>query len=272
MNGATTSAEDDPKGACVDTASASNDIEKAAAVLRHAQEQHEPCGLLPGELRPTSVAHAYDIQDAGVAAWAVPAGLLKTGLTSQAGLDMFGLDEPCYGQISQAGIHANGDELAAALFCQAPILECEFAVRIGADGAPDAAAAAIEVAAFRYVMTDGPKGLDLIADNVGATAVVLGVPVPLADAGDLEACGVSLEVNGEVQATGTGANIMGGPLASFERTIAHERSRGREPAPGTWIITGTASGMTPIVCGDSFSADFGVLGKLSASVGLPAQS
>lgn len=249
-----------------------NSATEAAAVLLQAQARHEPCALLSGDLRPASVAHAYDIQDATVAAWTEPVGLLKTGLTSQAGLDMFGLDEPCYGQIGRSGVHANGDELAAALFCQAPILECEFAVRLGGDGAPDAVAAAIEVAAFRYVMTDGPQGLDLIADNVGATAVVLGEPVPLAHAGDLEACAISLTVNGEEKATGSGANIMGGPLASFERTIAHERSRGREPAPGIWVITGTATGMTPIVCGDSFAADFGVLGALSASVGLPAES
>jgi len=242
----------------------------AAEMLRQASLTQEPCSLLSDDLRPTSVADAYAIQDATVALWGEPVAVLKAGLTTQAGLDRFGLSEPCNGQIPQSGVHADGDQLAAELFCQTPILEGEIAVRVGADGQPDAAAPAIEVATFRWVMSEGPRGFDLIADNVGASAVVLGAAIPLADAGDLNDCHISLLVNGEEKGAGSTTEIMGGPLASFGRVIAHERSRGRQPGPGTWVITGSATGMTPIGHGDSFAGDFGPLGTLSASVGHPS--
>lgn len=243
---------------------------KAAGILRQAQITHTPCGLLTDGLRPATLDHAYDIQDALFDCCNEPLGLLKGAITSQAGMDMFGLTEQVAGRVPASGLHRHGDELSAGLFCQAPFLECEFAVRVGPDGQADAFATAIEVAAMRYAGGSAMTGVDLIAENVAAAAVVLGEERSLGDAGDLSNHEVSLAVNGEQRATGGGANVKGGPLASFDWVVAHERSRGREPVPGTWVITGSLTGVTPIQCGDSFSADFGSLGTLSGSVGLPA--
>lgn len=243
-------------------------VREAAEALRQAQLSHSPSAPLVGDLAPRTLVEAYDIQDALFESWSEPLGVLKGALTTPAGQEMFALAEQTAGRVPASGVHGDGDELPAELFCQAPFLECELALRVGPDGHADAVAIAIEVAAMRLEAGSNITGLDMISDNMAAAGLVIGEPHSLTELGDLTTYDVRLSVNGEHRAAGSGSAVDGGPLASYAWVVAHERSRGREPTAGTWVITGSMTGVTPIVCGDSFAADFGPLGSLGAKVAL----
>ena len=244
-----------------------NEIEDAAMFLLHLRTQRDRVAGLPGELAPKSVDDAYAIQDAlhRFAGW--PIGMLKVGCTSEIAQQVLGIPHPIGGRVPSDAVFASGTTVPIDFFGAAPLLECEIALQVNADGTVIAAAPAIELVDSRFNDTGKVRGEHLIADNSAGCGAVLGTPVPVADAGDLGQLTMSLRAGDEEIAAGSAEALLGGPSASLDWALAHEAERGRNIQAETWIITGTCTGLSPTEVGTTYTADFGSLGTVGFTLG-----
>jgi 2-keto-4-pentenoate hydratase len=239
-----------------------SDIEDAAMFLLHLRTQRTQVSGLPGELAPKTLDQAYDIQDAHHRFAGSSIGMLKVGCTSVEAQEALGVSHPAGGQIPTEGVFRSGDEVPRAFLASTPLLECEVALRVGPNGRVDAAAPAIELVNGRFLDMSKVAGASLIADNSVACAAVLGEAVPIENLGDIGDLSVTLYGNDVEIASGNTQALIDGPFASVTWTLEHETSRGRTVEPGTWIITGTCTGLTPTEFGGSYRADFAELGSV----------
>ncbi len=200
----------------------------------------------------------------------------KIGATSAAAMELLGSPGAFAGRIFDGTNHGSGIIEADAVVD--PKLECEFAFVIADDVAPrtgwtpeDAKAAAEAVApAFEIV---GPRfanmftvgWLSLVADSGANAGIRLGEPVPVDQLPDLSSLEVSLTVDDEAAATGTGDAIMGDPWAALAWMLEHHGERGLTMPAGSIVMSGTCTGVTPLAPGSTATADYGPLGKLSIS-------
>lgn len=242
-------------------------LEEAAAFLFHLRVQRETTTQLPFEIAPRSLDDAYAIQDALHAAAGWPIGVLKVGCTSELAQQFLGIPHPIGGRIPTEGVFDSGVAIPRSFFCTEPAIECEIAMQVDDDGQIVAVAPALELINARVQASGNFGGMSTVADNSAGCAVVLGRPTPVADAGNLADYPIELSDDSAVLATGTAAAVIGGPAASVEWTHSHEQSRGRSVAGGTWIITGTCTGLTPTAWGGNYRASFGDLGDITFSLG-----
>ncbi|MEM7092507.1 MAG: hypothetical protein AAF567_05860 [Actinomycetota bacterium] len=243
-------------------------IEEAAAFLFHLHVQRQKAPALPHEIAPTSVDDAYAIQDAIHKSAGWPIALYKVGCTSELAQQVLGIPHPIGGRVPSDGVFADGESIPLTFFGAPPAIECEFALQVDGSGTVVAVAPAIELVDPRVQSSGGFGGLTTIADNSAGCAVVIGEPMPIADAGDLASHAVRLTDSGGAElASGSADAVIGGPSSSVDWTIAHERDRGRELPEGAWIITGTCTGLTPTEAGGSYVADYGALGTVGFSLG-----
>ena len=235
---------------------------------------------LPGGLRPLDLAEAYTIQDelvdrllAGSDDRTIGYKVACTNPIAQAALK---IDRPVFGRLLASTTHASGVTLAANRFTHR-VIEAEFGVRMAADvplgSGPhtaqtiaafvDAILPSIEVVDHRFV--DWSVGaLSVAADNA-----IHGCWVPGAAyegdwrALDLAAHAVTVTVDGAVATTGTGAAVLGHPL-NVVAFLADELERfGRQLRAGDLITTGVATDVFEAAAGQSVTADFGALGRVS---------
>mgnify|MGYP001812154645 CR=1 FL=1 len=258
------------------------DVPHAASLLLEMRNTMRTIPQLPDGLRPGSPDEAYAIQDALVAAGGWDIAALKVGCTSEAAQQALGIHEPIAGRVPRGAVVSSGASVAASTFHhEAPMIECEFALRIGADvgvdddvselaevhDVVDAVAPALELVDNRFVEFFGVSAESIMADNSAVSALVLGEPVSTADVDDLEELSVRLVCEGEELATGVGADVMGDPYRSLRWVLGHERRRGRGVAAGTWVITGTCTGLVPFPVGQRVEAHFAQLGSVAVTVG-----
>jgi len=242
------------------------EIEDAALFLLHLRTQRDQVRGLPGELAPKTVDDAYDIQDAThrFAGW--PISVLKVGCTSLAAREALGIPHAIGGRIPTEGVFATGATVPPSFLASEPLLECEIAMRVDADGKVDAVAPAIELVNARFTDTSRVSGPSIIADNSAGCGVIIGDPRTLADI-DLDAVTMVLREGDAEIASGISSALADGPHGSVDWMFAHEATRGRSVGDGTWIITGTCTGLTPTKWGAGYSADFGDLGTVSFALG-----
>lgn len=228
---------------------------------------------------PDQIA-AYAVQDAITAlSGSSPVGW-KLGATSAASQTALGLDGPFYGPLFAPFCYADGATVPGAS-AFGPGAEGEFALILGADMPPrvapytaadvaDAVAAvcpALEIAGTRLaggLLQADPR--HLIADGAANIAFLHGDPVAAWRSLDLAAHGVTVFVNGEEKAQGTGAQALGGPLKALTWFINTLSARGRGLTAGTVVTTGTCTGFLPLAAGDAVRVDFGGLGSVSATI------
>ena len=142
-----------------------------------------------------------------------------------------------------------------------PLVEAEFFVTLAAD-APRGAKladiqiariqAGIEIAECRFPMASLPAPAAILADGCASGRYVFGPDIPAGT--DLAAMPVEVWVNGARRRTGSGADVMGHPLAALEWLAAQVALRG-----GETISTGSATGMLPARMGNVIEARFGAL-------------
>jgi 2-keto-4-pentenoate hydratase len=256
------------------------DIDHAAALLVECRQSASEIPDLPDGLRPSTFDEAYAIQDALHRRGGWDIGVLKVGATGPAAREALGVDGPIAGRLALSAIVASGATVSVAAspsLLHPPRLESEFALRLGDDapgvdvddlesvrGAVDAVAPALELVDSRFRGPVDPRSM--VADNSGSAAIVLGAAVPAATVGDLSTIAVTLSSGDEQLGGGSGADVMGDPVASLQWVLQHERDRGRAPVPGTWIITGTCTGMIPYPMGQRVVARFEGLGEVSVTV------
>jgi 2-keto-4-pentenoate hydratase len=184
--------------------------------------------LMPlGAIAPGDVAGGYAVQrDVAAAQGALPPAGFKIGATTKQMQAYLGLTGPAAGFVAQENLHATPatlryDDLVA------PGVECEVALRLGADlpASPctrDQAAAAvaevfaaIEVVEKRYSDFLEIGTPTLIADQVFHRAGVLGRPAAGWRGADLGAIRGRMTVNGALRGEGVGADLLGHPFEAL---------------------------------------------------------
>lgn len=248
-------------------------VDRAAALLEEARHAATTIPALPPDARPADLADAYAIADRlderlgwDVAGWYL-------GATNTEIQRLLGLDGPYRSRVYRRLLHDSPATLAPADF-PPMVIECEFAFRLAADlparpepyaTAEVAAAigsvhAAIEVVAGHLERWIEQEVWSVIADNGTDGAVIVGPAVTDWQGIDLASVPVVLRRNGEVVREGTGANVLGDPLAAFAWLANERRAAGDGLVAGMTCNTGTATSICPVGPGDELVASFGPLG------------
>ena len=230
--------------------------ETAAALLGEARLHRTPVDALPEPVRPADDAGGYRIQRA-LRAWFAergdppPAGY-KLGCTTPVMQQMLGLDAPVYGGVRAGDVHPGGIALPPSGFV-APGIECEIAVRLGADldarGRPpsreEAAGAiaeimpAIEIVDNRYGDWSALGTPTLIADDFFQAACVLGAPAEACDPMALDAAAGRTLIDGAETGRGRGADVLGHPLDAVCWLAGALGGQGTILRAGALIMTGS---------------------------------
>lgn len=199
----------------------------------------------------------------------------KIGLTSRAMQEQLGVDEPDFGFLTDTQLYAAGDHLETQHFI-APRVEPELAFTLNADlgegtTRAEAAAAVDQVLLALEVIDSRVRYWDLtlvdtVADNASCGAAIIG-PAIAADPADvdaLRAVAVQLFVGGRERSAGTGADVLGDPLAPLVWLANELGRRGSGLTAGEFVLTGSFSAAAPISDNLEVVADFGEHGLISA--------
>ncbi len=257
---------------------------EAAELLAQARREHTTIEALPEHLKPQSLDDAYQIQDALIPLIETLSGGrragYKAGATNEAAQQNFGLEAPFRGVLVSSYMLEDGATIAAQ-DCKYRILEAEFAFRMAEDlpkvAAPyDPAGVAaavggvmtsIEVVDLRYTNGLGAGGLQVIADNSAAGHWVAGSEIADLEAVDFEDWPVNLLINGEVEAEGNAANVLGNPYNSLTWLANTLCLGGGGLKAGDIVTAGSCITPTPAPEGAEAVADFGSLGQVTVKFG-----
>lgn len=236
---------------------------------------------LPVGLRPTDRRQAYLIQAQIEMRSNKPLFGWKIAATSTAGQRHIGVDGPIAGRLLAERVFGAGDVIPFGAN-RMRVAEAEFAFYMERDLRPriepygvkevvDAVGAlhlAIEIPDSRYEDFVSAGAPQLIADNACAHLFVLG---PKAPAGwrelDLASYEVTGRIDGRLQCDGVGANVLGDPRIALTWLANELSAHGITLAAGQIVTTGTCVTPMEIRPGDVVSADFGLLGRVSCSIG-----
>jgi 2-keto-4-pentenoate hydratase len=245
--------------------------------LLAARDRHESIPP-PSQTAPLGLPEAYDLQDAvrhalvargeHVIGW-------KAALTNRALQTAYGVTEPVCGFLLASGVFATGAEVPAARFAQL-VVEAEVAFLMKHDLAgpgvtPDRALHAVEAAMpalelVEFRMTGKPTAADLVADGAFANAIVLGDRIASVAHLDLRLEGLVYELNDEIVATNTAAEVLGGPAASLAWIANHLGGRGLGLHAGEIVMSGSVSVLLRPKAGDTVRATFTRLGSVAVRV------
>lgn len=230
------------------------------------------------DIQALSLGEAYAVQERYLAMRLAAGESLagyKVGCTSPAIRAQFGLSEPICGRLLLPGLYGDGAELYAGNYVDCA-LEPEIVLHIGSDldgsnlstthlrQAIAAVSPGIEVHNYRF-WYGNPSSQELIASNGIHAALVVGPKCDLPADIDLTEERTTLLVNGEVKATGVGAEIMGGPFESLRWLLGHLRLQDRRLHAGELVIPGSAARLVQVAKGDVAEARFSTFGSCFAS-------
>ncbi|WP_037642831.1 2-keto-4-pentenoate hydratase [Streptomyces bicolor] len=251
--------------------------ERIAGELRNAKNERKPIPPISARYPDFTAQDAYIVQRALRALehkdGAVHAGY-KVGATSVAIQEMFGVDEPDFGFLTEGMLLADGAGLDPERFIS-PKVEGEIAFRIGADlSGPRTTAAdvlavttelypALEVLDSRIENWD-IAWVDTVADNASSAMAVLGKGVPF-DGRDLAAETMVFE-SGESVLTANGSAVMGHPAESVACLVRILASFGAGIGAGDVVLAGSLAAAIDLEAGATVRASFGSLGSVSLSM------
>ena len=232
-------------------------------------------------VRPANLTEAYDVQeDLQVALTSAGLGArqgFKIGCTTPVMQSFMNINHPCAGSVMAECIYRDHGEFEYSDFA-APGVECEIAVRLGADlaanDAPfnrttvaDAVAAVmpgIEVVDDRY---DDFRRFDLetlVADDFFQAACVLGGENTRWQDLDLAALPGRMLVNDVVTGEGLGADILGHPLEALAWLANLRAERGLGLDAGQIVMLGSVVQTHWLAPGDRIDIVIEGLGIASA--------
>ena len=197
----------------------------------------------------------------------------KIGVTSKAVMDMLGVYQPDFGYLTDAMVYNEGEAIPAATLIQ-PKAEGEIAFVLkktlkgpGVTAADVLAATDGVMACFEIVdsrIRDWKiKIQDTVADNASCGVFVLGERLVDPRTVDLNTCGMILEKNGEIVATGVGAAALGAP-ANAVAWLANTLGRlGIAIEAGEVVLSGSLAIMVPVKAGDNLRVTIGGIGGCS---------
>ena len=197
----------------------------------------------------------------------------KIGVTSKAVMNMLGVYQPDFGMLTDGMVYNEGEAIVAGTLIQ-PKAEGEIAFILKRDLVGPGVSAADVIAATEGVMAcfeivDSRirdwkiKIQDTVADNASCGVFVLGERLVSPLEVDLNTCGMVLEKNGEIVATGAGAAALGAP-ANAVAWLANTLGRlGIALKAGEVILSGSLAIMVPVKAGDSLRVTIGGIGGCS---------
>jgi 2-oxopent-4-enoate/cis-2-oxohex-4-enoate hydratase len=197
----------------------------------------------------------------------------KIGVTSRAVMNMLGVYQPDFGYMLDSMIVSEGDSIPMSTLIQ-PKAEGEIAFILKRDLMGPGIGNADVLAATECVMpcfeiVDSRirdwkiKIQDTVADNASCGVFVLGDRAVDPKRIDLNTCGMVLEKNGEVVATGAGAAALGSPVNAVA-WLANTLGRlGIGLKAGEVVLSGALAAMVPAKAGDNFRVSIGGLGGCS---------
>lgn len=223
-----------------------------------------------------SVEDAYRIQLEGVAlkrALGEKIIGLKVGLTSKAVQKMLGVNEPDYGHLTDRMLIQEGQvckiknliqpkaegELA---FCLKDTLKGPGVTIADVYNATSYVVPAIEIVDSR-ISNWKIKLEDTISDNGSSAMFVLGSRFTPIDQIDMRLIGMNFEKNGELIASGTGAEVWGNPAAAVAWLANKLSEFDIELNAGSIIMSGSFTAMSSVVAGDIVTISFAEMGSLS---------
>lgn len=251
-------------------------LSRFAAELLAATETRLPVSPVRGRMEGMTQQDAYDIQNLQlqqhIATGRVLAGR-KVGLTSSAMQKQLGVDSPDFGFFFEDMVHSDDAVIPASAFIS-PKVEPEFGFVLGktlqgpgvtlqeAIAAIEAVYPAIEIIDSRIADWD-IRLVDTVADNASCGAIAVGsVPLDVSPK-DLAAVTCSLLIDGHITGTGTGADVLGHPVAPLAWLANTLGEQGVALEAGQLILPGSFTKAMPVVANSTATADFGDLGSLT---------
>ncbi|HRQ59124.1 MAG TPA: 2-oxopent-4-enoate hydratase [Azoarcus taiwanensis] len=197
----------------------------------------------------------------------------KIGVTSRAVMNMLGVYQPDFGYLLDGMIYNEGEAVPANTLIQ-PKAEGEIAFMLKKDLKGPGVTAADVLAATEGVMTcfeivDSRirdwkiKIQDTVADNASCGVFVLGDALVDPRRVDLNTCGMVLEKNGEIVATGSGAAALGAPANAVAWLANMLGSLDIPLKAGEVILSGSLAAMVPVIAGDNLRVTIGGIGGCS---------
>lgn len=198
---------------------------------------------------------------------------MKVGLTSKAVQKMLGVNEPDYGHLTDKMLLREGEACDTSKLIQ-PKVEGELAFILKHTLKGPGVTIADVYNSTSYVMpaieiVDSRvkdwriKLEDTVADNGSSARFVLGGrPKEIKDI-DLRLIGMTLEKNGELVASGTGAEVWGNPAAAVAWLANKMSEFGIELTAGSIVMSGSLTAMSVVCPGDNYTVSFYGMGSLS---------
>lgn len=197
----------------------------------------------------------------------------KIGVTSRAVMNMLGVYRPDFGYMLDGMIYNEGESIDMSTLIQ-PKAEGEIAFILKKDLMGPGVTNADVLAATECVMpcfeiVDSRirdwkiKIADTVADNASCGVFVLGDQAIDPRKIDLALCGMVLERNGEIVATGAGAAALGSPVNAVAWLANTMGALGIPLKAGEVILSGALAAMFPAKAGDSFRVSIGGMGSCS---------
>lgn len=250
-------------------------VQAFADQLAAATRDRRPVAQLSAQHPGLAVADAYRIQQATVtarmAAGESVAGW-KVGLTSRAMQEQLGVDKPDYAPILSGWLVESGATIERDALI-APRVEAEIGFVLGgalrgpgvtAQNVLDATAGVcptIEVIDSR--IENWRLTLpDTVADMASSARVVRAGPLTALDGLDLREIGVVVERGGAEVGRGTGAAVLGDPVAAVAWAANTLGALGVTLQPGDLVIPGAMHASVAASAGDEFTARFDRLGSV----------
>lgn len=197
----------------------------------------------------------------------------KIGVTSKVVMDMLKVNQPDFGMMTSGMVFNEGESIDTSTMI-APRAEAEVAFVLKSDLMGPGVTAADVLRATDFVVpcfeiVDSRirdwkiKIADTVADNASCGVFVLGDSAVDPRRIDLSTCGMVLEKNGEVIATGAGAAALGSPVNAVAWLANTLGALGIGLKAGEVILSGALAAMFPAKAGDSFRVSIGGLGGCS---------
>ncbi len=251
---------------------------QAARLLSASWLRGEHIDELPVACRPADRAQGYAVQ----AQWPAHAGRVagwKIAATSVAGQRHIQVSGPVAGPVFAHRVVGDGAAVSLAAN-RMRVAECEIVFRFGRSLAPRAQGwtreevlaaiesvhPGIEVPDSRFVHFESAGEAQLIADCACSNDMVLGAPVP-ADARVLALAGLAVQARVSDGRTpqGLGSNVLGDPVQALVWFVNEIGACGQVVEQGQFLTTGACVPPIPVEPGLRVEADFGWVGRITAS-------
>ena len=197
----------------------------------------------------------------------------KIGVTTKAVMNMLGVHQPDFGYLLDSMVFNEGESVDMDTLIQ-PKAEGEIAFLLKKDLQGPGVTAADVLAATEGVMAcfeivDSRiqdwkiKIQDTVADNASCGVFVLGDRLVDPRDVDLVTCGMVLEKNGDIVATGAGAAAMNHPANAVAWLANTLGEHGIALEAGEVILSGSLGIMVPVAAGDNLRVTIGGIGGCS---------